>query len=312
MPDTTPILGFPYPLLTETADVPRDVEALASASELAVGNALYGARRQQGVVEGLTADPIGMGLRVYGGTALILSPANSSDPSRLLYPKTVEPGSTTDVLLDAPDATNPRIDQIVLSLSTVGSDDFHYVKGTATAAASLNNRGGAVLDADIDDLFPNGWMRIADVLVAVGEVAIGDGEWRDRRSWAAGFQFRSEGSVGVGPVTVQTDMTNGIIRAEIGPTSKLYVSLSGTTSVSTPPASVVAGLWRNGVIVSEKGDQIQGAGFHRSQWEWAGVGDYGSNLLLLTGRVGGSGTVTIATTTLTIVEYLDNNANGVI
>lgn len=309
MPDTTPITGLRFPLLTETADVPRDIEAVATDAETHFGMAPYAAL-QQGVISGLEPDPTALGMKVNGGTAVIRSPASDDPSTALLYVVRVSPLTDFDVFLDAAHATLPRIDQVVMSLTPQAGLYFHKVTGVATAGADLDDRLGAIADADIDDLFPDGWMRITDIFVAATDTAIGPGEWRDRRTFARGFKFRSEGSAAVGPVTAQTDFTNGQIRAEIGPDSKLSVRLTGTTSSSAQPNGVVVGLWRNGVIVSEKTNQQDDPGFSQATWEWANIGNEGSNLLLLTGRVGGSGTITVGSTTFSIEEDIGGYKNN--
>ena len=84
---------------------------------------------------------------------------------------------------------NPRVDQVILEIL----DDTHdagalnkarirVLTGTATAAATLDNRSGAAA-------LPNGAVRLADVLVASGAVSISNSSIRDRRPWARGARF---------------------------------------------------------------------------------------------------------------------------
>lgn len=115
------------------------------------------------------------------------------------------------VTLNASDATNPRIDQIVLRVrdsSDLGSgaDDavFEVVTGAPTAGATLDNRNGA-------GALPADRVRLADVLVPAASSAVVAGNVRDRRPWARGAYkrvLRNAGAYALTTTLALIDSTN--------------------------------------------------------------------------------------------------------
>ena len=97
--------------------------------------------------------------------------------------------ATANVTVTASDATNPRIDQIILrwndtSIPT-GSGNvptLAVLSGTATAGATLDNRTGAAA-------LPNDCLRLADILVPATSTSVTTANIRDRRPWARGAFF---------------------------------------------------------------------------------------------------------------------------
>lgn len=90
------------------------------------------------------------------------------------------------VTFDASDATNPRIDQVILRVrdlndlgDTSNGATLEVLKGTATAGATLDNRTGAV--ATLTNA-----IRIADVLIPAASTAVSAANIRDRRPWSKG------------------------------------------------------------------------------------------------------------------------------
>lgn len=92
--------------------------------------------------------------------------------------------------ISAADATNPRLDQVILEVK----DDTHdagglniartrVVAGTPTGGATLDNRSGAAA-------LPSTAIRLADVLVAASDTSITNSEIRDRRPWCRGAYTR--------------------------------------------------------------------------------------------------------------------------
>ena len=87
----------------------------------------------------------------------------------------------------AADATNPRIDQVVLQYNDttipagVGGDvpTIRIITGTPTAGATLDNRNGAAA-------LPNDCVRLADVLIPAAATTTSAANIRDRRPWARG------------------------------------------------------------------------------------------------------------------------------
>jgi len=94
--------------------------------------------------------------------------------------------ATANVTVTASDATNPRIDQIILrwndtSIPT-GSGNvptLAVLSGTATSGATLDNRTGAAA-------LPNDCLRLADILVPAASTSVTTANIRDRRPWARG------------------------------------------------------------------------------------------------------------------------------
>jgi hypothetical protein len=93
--------------------------------------------------------------------------------------------STINETITTADATNPRIDRVILELKDTqhdasGSSLFQtrIVTGTPTSGATLDNltNAGAV---------PNSALLLADVLVAATDTAISDSEIRDRRAFSS-------------------------------------------------------------------------------------------------------------------------------
>lgn len=102
------------------------------------------------------------------------------------------------------DATNPRIDQVILSIndSTVsGNSDtptLTVVAGAPTAGATLANRSG------VDPLTTYGaFLRLADVLVPAASTSVVTQNILDRRPWARGFNNFAQAVVAT-PTTAST------------------------------------------------------------------------------------------------------------
>jgi len=94
--------------------------------------------------------------------------------------------STINEVIGTADATNPRIDQVVLEVLDTTHDASgsslartRVVAGTPTGGATLDNRTGAAAT-------PSSAILLADVLVAAGVASITDAAIRDRRPFQAG------------------------------------------------------------------------------------------------------------------------------
>lgn len=102
--------------------------------------------------------------------------------------------ATANVTVTASNATNPRIDQILLryndsSIPTGAGDvpTLEVATGTATAGATLDNRTGAAT--------PTGsFVRLADILVPAASTSVVTANIRDRRPWARGALFSQIGN----------------------------------------------------------------------------------------------------------------------
>jgi len=100
-------------------------------------------------------------------------------------------GSNVSLDITAANATNPRLDQILLRVWDTIHDGLgankatvEVLNGTPTAGATLDNRNGAA------SLWPNA-IRLADVLVGASVGTITNSVIRDRRKWANGAYYRS-------------------------------------------------------------------------------------------------------------------------
>src|SRR3954468_14337935 len=94
--------------------------------------------------------------------------------------------ATANVTVTASNATNPRVDQIILrwndtSIPTGAGNvpTLEVLTGTATAGATLDNRTGAAA-------LPNDCMRLADILVPAASSSVVTANILDRRRWARG------------------------------------------------------------------------------------------------------------------------------
>lgn len=82
--------------------------------------------------------------------------------------------ATDNVVITTADATHPRIDMVVLQMTTPDSFSIDVLAGTPTAGADLDDRLGA-------DALPDSAILLADVLVGAGVTSITDSVIRDRR-----------------------------------------------------------------------------------------------------------------------------------
>lgn len=135
---------------------------------------------QNGVMaagDGKVTPGAGLQLNYAAGTALIVDDG-SVHTSGLLIPATFA-GSTVTIGGNA--TGNPRIDQVVLTLSALGTASVSVVPGTATVGATLTNRTGAAA-------LPAKSIRLADILMPTGFAGpfIAATHIRDRRPWARG------------------------------------------------------------------------------------------------------------------------------
>lgn len=115
--------------------------------------------------------------------------------------------ATANVVVSASNATNPRIDQIILrwndtSIPT-GSGNvptLEVLTGTATAGATLDNRTGATA-------LPNDCLRLADFLVPATSTSVTTANIRDRRLWARGAYWQTKITAGT-YTTASTSMVD--------------------------------------------------------------------------------------------------------
>lgn len=149
--------------------------------------------RQAGVREGnsfAVSYVSSTSVSVAAGTAFIrdLNAAFGGLTTDLVPARNASSTSVTGI----PTVTNPRLDQIILTKPTVPGAVPTVVRvgGTETVGATLANRSGAVSDATLDSSYPQGWLRLADVLVIAASGVI-SANIRDRRAYASGGYGRS-------------------------------------------------------------------------------------------------------------------------
>jgi hypothetical protein len=100
-------------------------------------------------------------------------------------------GSTVTIAANA--SGNPRIDQVIVTLTGWRAGTVSVLQGTPTAGATLANRNGAAA-------LPSNTIRLVDVLMpnGFGGPFVSGTHLRDRRAWARGaygFQSRTAGDV---------------------------------------------------------------------------------------------------------------------
>lgn len=207
----------------------------------------------------------------------------------------------------APDATNPRIDQLVLEVKDDNHDAsglnvgrLRVVSGTASAGATLANRSGAAA-------LPSTCIRLADILVPANYNAafVQNTHIRDRRPWARGacVVIRRQANAAAGSdytttslnTLVAIDSTNLSPRVECSG-APLRVSMVG----SWKNASVTDNFWhlaldgtlQDGVSASNPGVYIGsehglGSGWLSFSPQWHGTPAAGSHTVAPYWAVGG-------------------------
>lgn len=157
-------------------------------------------------------------------------------------------------------ATNPRIDQVVLRVydsSVIGGGvdqaSLEIIAGTATAGATLDNRNGA---ADLTALSaPKTLIRLADVLIPAASSAVTNANIRDRRPWAKGAYWVAEGTVSGDYTTtsaslVTTGLTGYQARIECSG-APVEISFSGRAWNTTAGAIVTLAIQQDGVALRQ-------------------------------------------------------------
>lgn len=197
----------------------------------------------------------------------------------------VPPHSVTiNEVIATADATNPRIDQVILEIK----DDTHdasglnevrirVLTGTATAGATLDTRTGAAS-------LPSSAMLLADVLVAAADTSITNSEIRDRRPWARGAYWRTELTTGGNYTTSITSMA-AIDSTNLNPRIEcsgvpVEITLSARVQQSTSGVAAFE-LRTDGTAIGDElavGTQEAGAtllrtpvpsaGSHKFAWYW--------------------------------------------
>lgn len=206
--------------------------------------------------------PNGMSIDVAGnvGIATVTGDTVSSQGNYVVSPHS----SVANLTINTADATNPRIDQIILHAYDTTHDglgsnkaSMEVLTGTPTSGATLNNRNGATP-------LPNTALLLADVLVAAGTGTITNSNIRDRRKWANGAMWRGVSTAGnvtlatsassPGPEILSSSLK---ARLEIGLTSLVLVEFAAWGSSTGGSAPVVeAGPLLDGATPEGSGTQI--------------------------------------------------------
>ena len=147
----------------------------------------------------------------------------------------VENDATVNLSVGAGNQTNPRVDQVILTVFdsvVAGTSDvptLTVLAGAATAGATLDNRTGVAP-------LPNDAIRLADILVPAASTSVTTSNIRDRRPRATGFLKRIQRvAQAAGPIDyptssgtpVQVDPTVLSRRVESNGVSLFAVTLRG-------------------------------------------------------------------------------------
>lgn len=204
------------------------------------------AASQPGVVGATHYDVIqralGANMSVDVGVGSALVPATNSGNKGYYH---LENTSSVNVSISAANATNPRVDQIVLTVkdSTHGGDAtdvplLQVITGTPSAGAQISSVTGANYRLGAGAL-PNNSIRLADVIVPAAATSILTANINDRRPWAYGA-FLGKTTVAAAS-TVATHTTLQAI-----PGLSFTLELSGApiiaTLTTTDPSTTTA--WR--------------------------------------------------------------------
>lgn len=196
----------------------------------------------------------------------------------------VSSDTTANVTVTASNATNPRVDQIILrwndtSIPT-GSGNvptLEVLTGTATSGATLDNRTGAAA-------LPNDCLRLADILVPATSTSVTTANIRDRRPWCRGVYSRIVRTAGnyslTATVATEIDTTNLRRRVECSGVP-LRLTLSGMGSVDVANQVIIVGFFLDGAGVDSTGALYQFTGAS------TGIG-FGFNLHYVTVPTAGS------------------------
>lgn len=199
-----------FPLAT--SPIPSDAEWRAIAKYWLSTGVIKGAANKLAVI----GDSTGMQVKVQPGEAYIEGTRFASDAIETLP-------------ISAADATNPRIDLVVLRLDTVaGTVDFAVLTGTAAASPT----------APLPTQTTTRWeLPLAQVAVAANATTIAAGNVTDLRAFAqvGAYQARASDNLlvnggcevwqrGTGPITAQSAYTADRWQINLGGTSTLSVS----------------------------------------------------------------------------------------
>lgn len=217
----------------------------------------------------------------------------------------VSSDAVANVVVTASNATNPRIDQIIVRYNDTsiptGSGNTptpEVLTGTPTGGATLDNRTGAAA-------LPNDCLRIADILVPATSTTVTTANIRDRRPFARGAYWdvtRTAGSYTTTSTTfVAIDATNLAPRIECSGVPLLVRLQSAYTANSSAGDTVTFELELDAVAqnrVREVASPATAALRMATAHEFRVTPAAGSHIVAVYWKVsGGTGTLQAGTTT---------------
>lgn len=228
-----------------------------------------------------------------------------------LYTVPVHSSTVNEVVAPA-DASNPRLDQVILEVQ----DNVHdasggnlartrIVPGTPTGGCTLDNRSGVAA-------LPSNAVRLADILVPAASVTVVTANIRDRRPWARGAYRRLVVTSGDKTRTAATtdylDSVNLRPRVECSGVP-LRLTLTGSGYVgNAAEAAAYLGMWVDGVT-ADAGDLNRGfwannSIFRQFTYSVEIVPAAGSHLLAPVFRGDGTNVFTVGATASTPLLFM--------
>jgi hypothetical protein len=259
-------------------NIKADGITIREIADLIVSKGLPGTLMQEGAAStaaGRVTPGAGLVLNYNAGTVWV------RDDTPLLASAALMPvvlgASTVNVAANA--SGNPRLDQVIVTLTGWGTGTVSVLQGTPDVNATLDSRiGAAALPLDA--------IRLADILMPNGFAGpfVQATHIRDRRQWSAGA-FLTAAGTGAGNYTTNSlaavvlDAANFSRRIEEVSGTTVTVEFMGTWLHNTNNGKVIIGLYRDGVLVGEYSDQAPRAlDSYLAHIRWQVVGSTGSHV----------------------------------
>lgn len=187
-----------------------------------------------------------------------------------LLPALVATGSTVTIPANA--SGNPRIDQIILTLTGFDTGTVSVLQGTASVGATLDNRTGAAN-------LPLGAIRLADILMPNGFAGpfVQATHVRDRRPWARGAYVKIVRNADAGGLDDYSQAATGALVELDAVNLKPRLEFSGAP-VRVSLRSQVQQTAAAGVVILSP--LLNGAGIDGVTVSPAGTGPFAANIAL--------------------------------
>lgn len=187
-------------------------------------------------------------LKVTPGSNLVLNYASGTawvtDDSGVLAAGALLPVVVTgsSATIAANSSGNPRIDQIILTMTGHATGTVSILQGTATGGATLDNRTGAAS-------LPNDAVRLADILMPNGFAGpfVQNTHIRDRRPWARGAYYNAIATDYAAIPGASTWVTVSTVRLEVSG-NPITMNFSCGTGSATAASQNEARLLIDGVV----------------------------------------------------------------